>query len=72
MVKNRLMTVSFVTPMMFLMTLTVKIEKSRNRNEVMSSEIEVMLNKIGVMWCYCVRDRCEVISICAVYHYIRT
>ncbi len=57
MVKNRLMTVSFVTPMMFLMTLTVKIEKSRNKNEVMSSEIEVMLNKIGVMWCYCVRDR---------------
>lgn len=43
--------------MMFLMTLTVKIEKSRNKNEVMSSEIEVMLNKIGVMWCYCVRDR---------------
>ncbi len=43
MVKNRLMTVSFVTPMMFLMTLTVKIEKSRNKNEVILSEIGVRM-----------------------------
>lgn len=48
--------VSFVMLMMFLMILIVKIEKSWNKNEVMLSEIEVMLNKIGVMWCYCVRD----------------